>query len=347
MVEPDFEDLLPLGSFALIADIQYANIDDGKNFDSSKIRSFRQALRIAAEACEYYCSTGKSYSFGVALGDIIDLKSHRFNMVDECLEAVKCQTQRTGIPWHYLVGNHDLFCLSRESIRRLYLPDMPETATCDASRLYYTFTAPGLDTFRFIVLDPFEWSWVGAATPALKMAAIEALKRNPNLKYNATKDAYLSSDWLTGLKEEEMMFVPVGGGLGPDQLIWLQQVVNNAADRNEKCIVFSHLPCYRGCTSKKECCMFNCDEVLAVLHSRPRTVVAFFAGHDHNGGYDVDVQGIHHLVPPAPIDCVVGDTAFADVTLFRDHLQFAWFGSPPPAEILARPWPTEMYFDDN
>lgn len=90
--------------------------------------------------------------------------------------------------------------------------------------------------------------------------------------------------------------------------------------------------------------MFNSDEVLSVLHEFSGTVVAFFAGHDHTGGYDVDDHGIHHVIPPAPIDCQLGDSAFGEIFVHDDRLELRWFGSPPPDYALGKPWPKDLYY---
>jgi hypothetical protein len=42
-----------------------------------------------------------------------------------------------------------------------------------------------------------------------------------------------------------------------------------------------------------------------------KSVVAYFAGHDHEGGYCMDDTGIHHIVPPAPLECDEGQVGRA------------------------------------
>ena len=37
-----------------------------------------------------------------------------------------------------------------------------------------------------------------------------------------------------------------------------------------------------------------------------RQVGAVFAGHDHDGGYNVDAMDVHHIIPPAPLECALG-----------------------------------------
>lgn len=340
----DVETKPPLGMFAMISDTQYVNTDDGQCFDGTRARRYRQSLQITSAACEHYRSSGKTYSFGIILGDVLDGKAGKLGIVDECFQDILRETAKLPIPWHFLVGNHDLYVFSREEILQRYVPPIDATKHCTPTQLYYDFTCPGMDKIRFVVLDAFECSFMGAASEALTEQAIEYIKRNPNMIYDVEKKSWPTGDWLEGIEPELRMFTPFGGAIGSAQLQWLDDTLKRSSDAGERCIIFSHLPVYRECTYYVECCMFNCDEVLAVLHRYPGTVVAYFAGHDHTGGYAIDDHGIHHVIPPAPVDCALGDLAYGEVSVFSDHLRLDWWGSPPPDFALANPWPTRLEF---
>ena len=58
------------------------------------------------------------------------------------------------------------------------------------------------------------------------------------------------------------------------------------------------------------------DEQVLALLQRHVSVQAFIAGHDHDGGYAVDRAGIHHIIPPAPIEVEI-----IIVTLFNFNCQ--------------------------
>lgn len=65
------------------------------------------------------------------------------------------------------------------------------------------------------------------------------------------------------------------------------------------------------------------------------------------GGYAVDSNGIHHLIPPAPLECEVGQLAYGYLTLYSpsegtSYMDFNWVGKLP----VVRPeqWPTRLYF---
>jgi hypothetical protein len=48
--------------------------------------------------------------------------------------------------------------------------------------------------------------------------------------------------------------------------------------------------------------LWNDCEVLSAIQASGN-VVAYIAGHDHDGKYLVDSAGIHHITPPAPLEC--------------------------------------------
>ena len=85
------------------------------------------------------------------------------------------------------------------------------------------------------------------------------------------------------------------------------------------------------------------------MERHPSTVVAWFAGHDHDGGYAVDPStGIHHVIPCAPLECGAGEVSFGHVDAFVDRLEITWSGKTPyhgPSDTgLKEPWPKVLPF---
>lgn len=66
-------------------------------------------------------------------------------------------------------------------------------------------------------------------------------------------------------------------------------------------------------------------------------VALWIAGHDHDGQYSKCVDSVHHLIPPAPIECGVGEEAYGVLEVFRDRLQLAWVGREPSRPTVM-PW---------
>jgi len=61
----------PLFSFGLITDIQYADIDDGWDYNKTSARRYRNSLTLLQNAVEDWKQKGE-ISFVTQLGDIID-----------------------------------------------------------------------------------------------------------------------------------------------------------------------------------------------------------------------------------------------------------------------------------
>jgi len=64
----------PCFSFGAIADVQYADIENGTNFEKTAIRRFRQSPVILDKAVQAW--NEEQIAFIVQLGDLIDGKSH-------------------------------------------------------------------------------------------------------------------------------------------------------------------------------------------------------------------------------------------------------------------------------
>lgn len=67
------------------------------------------------------------------------------------------------------------------------------------------------------------------------------------------------------------------------------------------------------------CIAWNFDEILTLLQSH-KSVVCFMAGHDHDGGYYLDLAGIHHLTVEGVIETPPGSDAFGTVFVYEDKM---------------------------
>jgi len=92
-------------------------------------------------------------------------------------------------------------------------------------------------------------------------------------------------------------------------------------------IICSHLPLdFRAASFST--CMFDCDEVLKVIHEDGRgAVVAAFTGHYHGGGYHCDEEGLHHVTVQSPLESQEG--AYGWVEVFPDRLELVGKGAVP------------------
>jgi manganese-dependent ADP-ribose/CDP-alcohol diphosphatase len=339
---------LPRFSFGVIADLHYMEAEDGWNFDGSRRRRYRRSLDMLEQACEGFCGLGTR--FNVLLGDVLDGAAHKLGVHAQAVDAVLALTLesngggkiehnndrlnsgsdesshvgRQQGTWYAVVGNHEHYNFDRHEIHRRFIPQ--DDRNKSNRRLYYSFFP--LDGYRCIVLDSFDVSTMGGSTPELVKCAEELIRsRNHNC---ATGNPL----WFENLSEEFHRYIPCNGGLGEDQVAWLRGELDAAIASNEKCIIFSHIPLFMAATTPANV-VWNCEEVLALLHSTPvGTVLACIAGHDHDGGDAVDAHGIHHLVPHAPIECEENEVTYGAIHVYESHMYVQWFGRTPKKQ-----WP--------
>lgn len=202
-------------------------------------------------------------------------------------------------PVRHVVGNH---CL--DGGRELY------DRVVELERYYYDFEDGG---WRFVVLDGNDVS-------------IRDLPEDD--------PAYVAaSEYIAAAPQNEAW----NGAVGAEQLRWLRDTLARACAAGERVIVASHFPVLPE-AAKRSMVLWNHEEVLEVLEASP-CVVAYLAGHHHDGGY-AERAGIHHLTFPAMCDAPAGGTAYALVTLRGRHMYVSGFGTVPIRELLLREIPS-------
>ncbi|CAJ1420017.1 unnamed protein product [Effrenium voratum] len=272
----------------VIADIQYADCEDGSDFSGTERRYFRNALKVARRAVEQWNADGVD---AVAqLGDIIDGCNAGRGQSETALKAVLDVLAGSKAPRFDLIGNHELYNLRRESLEKSGLRLGP------GGQSYYT--AHLGDFWEGIFLDPYELALIGLPEDSPKF--LEAKKRmqrhNPQVLSGA-------KDWFSGLPVEKHRYVPYNGGISQEQLSFLDSALQSSEAEGRKVLVFLHVPLFEPATKAKTV-VWNAEEVLQVLHAKKDTVVAVFAGHDHDGGYAVDDAGLHHITMNSPLTAV-------------------------------------------
>ena len=307
----------PLFSFGVIADVQYADIPDGRSFLGVP-RYYRHSIAVLRRAVQRW-NGEKSVRFCINFGDIVD----GFCPKDRSLAAVQAVVREfdgfRGGPAYHMLGNHCLYNLPRSEL--VSVLRMPSSAS--AGRAYYDFSPwPG---YRFVVLDAYDFSAVGwPRDHPVSLAARRFLeKRNPNHDKNSP----------AGLAGTDRRFVMFTGGVGGVQLRWLDGVLRRAAGRGEKAVVCSHLPVHPGAASPTGL-MWNYGEVMDVVRRHGGCVVACLAGHDHKGGYAVDDRGVHHRTLEAALECPPGTDAFGHVEVYPDRLRLVGSDRMATTEML-------------
>lgn len=289
----------PLFSFGVISDVQYADIPDGRSFIGIP-RYYRHSILVLQRAVHQW-NNHKGHKFALNFGDIVD----GFCPKDQSLDAVRKVVEEfekfNGSIYH-MIGNHCLYNLPRNRL----LPIL-KIQNSDG-RAYYDFSP--FPEFRFVILDGYDISAIG--WPQDHPRTLEALKllqeKNPNTEKNSP----------VGLVGEERRFLMFNGGVGKEQLKWLDGILQEATEMKQKVVICCHVPLDPGATSQVAL-LWNYDEVMNLIH-RYNCVKVCLAGHDHKGGHSIDSHGIHHRVLEAALECPPGADAFGYVDVYNDRL---------------------------
>ena len=322
--------LRPLFKFGIIADVQYADSTDIPAFNGG-MRRYKQSLRIFEEAVN---SWPKDISCAVCLGDQLDGKTASTQTQSSCLSELLSIANTLQAPLHYCFGNHDYYTFNRTSLHKHFIPPMSSSigGACSPDKLYYDWAPfPG---WRFVLLDSYDVSLIGSSSlEHLDLAKAILKDNNPN-------DLSVGGGWFNNLPRDRYRYVPYNGAISQLQLSWLRSVLSKAEERNEKVVFFCHQPIYS--PNKPQSVVWNSEEILEIVHSFKNTFM-WIAGHDHGGQYVKDVYGLHHVVPPAPLECDEGGTAYGHIDVFEDKFVLNWTGKGPDSRSIL-PWPTTMNF---
>lgn len=191
----------------------------------------------------------------------------------------------------------------------------------------------------FVVVDAYDISLKSReVTSSQYQEAVRIIKSNTN---NPVCWEEGTGDYFSGLLEDEkdtpkMRFVPFNGGIGKQQLHWLEEVLFRASGAHDKVIIFSHIPIsdnnMSGLNKPSSCTLlYNYKEVLNLIsriNTPHKTVVAVFSGHQHEGAYGVENE-VHHVTFQSPLIFSHCAPTYATVQLYADHINITGSGGIP------------------
>eukprot|EP01060_Flectonema_neradi_P023940 TRINITY_DN3236_c0_g1_i1.p1 TRINITY_DN3236_c0_g1~~TRINITY_DN3236_c0_g1_i1.p1 ORF type:complete len:360 (+),score=68.71 TRINITY_DN3236_c0_g1_i1:64-1143(+) len=314
-----------LFQFGVIADVQYADIDNASNFSGTSFRRYRESLVALKYAVDAWIDASPQLKFVMDLGDIIDQVNETKGESIISLNKVLSEFSRIAAlcPVYHLVGNHELYNFGDTKMVEV-IPGM----TGSNNKLYHSFTVDGV---RMVVLNSYdEHVIIDVEAPANVEETFQKLEKvNPN---NLRGGRGAGVNWAANMTGEALRFMPYNGGVLQEQLDWLSDTLDDANEKNEKVIVFTHVPVYPG-SACATTLIWNYKEVVPILQKH-ENVVAVFTGHDHKGGYAIDETGIHYVTLPSPLS-VTGDikTAHAVVEVYPDRLFVRGEGVYPSREL--------------
>lgn len=306
-------------SFGVIADVQWADLDNGTNFSGTVKRCFRGALQTLRTAAKWWSE--KPPTFVAQLGDLIDGRNAASGQSAAAVDAALEPLRRLPCPTLNVVGNHELYNFNRTQLAELF--PAPATAAPGGTTFYYSVVpAPG---FRVIVLDGYRESVIlpeGASHDDARreIAATEQFQRAAaTLKANNPNDFSQPGDWGRGMSGLQRRFMPYNGALGEAQLAWLRGELAAAAAARERVIVLSHT-IFHPDACDGTTMAWDFPEALAAMHESG-VVLAVIAGHDHPGYYVRDSAGVHHLTFASPLNLGADGHAYGIVAVHDDHLE--------------------------
>jgi len=248
----------PLIRFGLITDVQYAQKPE-KFSSLRRLKRFSTALVSLTQAIDFFNT--QQIDFMIHLGDIIDGNDTEEQTQAEFAAVLESLSRiNPAIPTYHVIGNHCLSVDRTQLIRSLHIPPTG----------YYSFQ---LQNWRFVVLDTLEFS-------------LKWPEGSPNHQQ--------AKKWLEDHPNEENA-VTWNGGLTAVQQAWLEQELNDAKNLGERVLVFAHVPLLKeAIRGEGRHLLYDRDVILRLLDRFPGTVVGWFSGHYHEGGYALRNQ-CHHV----------------------------------------------------
>mmetsp|Transcript_61912 Transcript_61912/g.116556 ORF Transcript_61912/g.116556 Transcript_61912/m.116556 type:complete len:443 (+) Transcript_61912:55-1383(+) len=278
----------PLLRFGVVADIQYANVDDGFNFGGTQRRHHRGSLAMLDGAVGFWSE--RKVDLVCQMGDIIDGKAKAESDSDKDLQAVLATLNKVKpeVDFLHLIGNHELYNFDRVQLAaKLNTRRSGGHPVGSHGKEYYRVQP--CKGWRFLVLDPYQDAVIGLRQSPEEMERSGAIlaRNNPNFlpSGKGTKDG---SAWFDGVTGEARRFVPYNGGFGKPQLAWLAGELEDAGKAGDRVCLLSHSIVHpKACHGSTMAWDFN--EALGAIdvacRKWPGTVALVLSGHDHFGGY--------------------------------------------------------------
>lgn len=208
-------------SFGVISDIQYADHEDAlAKFPPIRMRYYRRGVEHLKLALDEFKRDGAE--FMLQLGDLIDGKNKAES--PQALKTLLDVLKDGELPVYHAIGNHDLYNFSHAQAVNNLMNSNGSSALVDKG--YYAFTSHGL---RLICIDCYDVAMLGrSSTDPEHSLGKEHLAINPNSDPNSP----------TGLEGDNRRFLLYNGGLGNDQMVWLENELKQAESANQSVILF-------------------------------------------------------------------------------------------------------------
>lgn len=250
------------------------------NCETAGSRFYRNSLDKLDECISLF-NNDKEIEFVVGLGDVIDRDFASFDSVNAILSKSKK-------PVFQVIGNHDL------EVEKEFLEQVP--AKIKLTETWYSFTKKG---WYFIFLNGNDVTFHSNNSEIVKQATEITEKLKEEGKPNP-------HDW--------------NGGVGPKQLEWLKNELQQAWTKNMKVAVFCHYPLL----PFEAHALWNSEDVLAVLEKFD-CVKIYLNGHNHAGNYAFQ-HGIHFVNLKGMVE-TEKENAFSIISFTDKQIEIEGFGT--------------------
>lgn len=212
----------------------------------------------------------------------------------ESFDKVNPIYNKLEMPHYHVLGNHD-FSVHDEKKGEVLIK-------MGLSSDYYDFEVKG---WRFVILNGNDISFHAypEGSERYKLAA-----------------AYYTQHKITSPKWN--------GAIGENQKRWLKQVLDKAANEEEKVILFCHFPVFPENVHN----LWNASEIIEIIEDY-HCVKAYMNGHNHEGNYGLK-NGIHYLTFKGMVD--TEENSYGMVKVNEDRLIVQGFGREENRTLVFR-----------
>ena len=332
------KNLKPICMFGCLSDIQYADCND-LHQKYKKSRYYRNSVNLVKQAVDDWKKIEKyedlKLSFILQLGDLIDGKCKAngdsiksMNMIlNELNKMFTNRREESSLNQVKILnawGNHEMYNFTRSYLVNTQL----NTArllnqNLDSNANYYSIKVTS--NLKLICLDMYEISILGYKENEQRF--VESLKILQDVNHN--KD--LNSG--NGLPKYHKQYVAYNGTISRTQYDWLDKELKQCESEGSKAIVSGHIPLHHKAANLKSTAWLS-NDILKLMRSFNGIVVAYLAGHCHDGGYFKDNSNIHHLTFKAIVETHPSSNSYATFKVFDDRILVDGVGEIPKFEIM-------------
>ena len=257
--------------------------------ETSGSRFYRNS-KTKIKECIDTINLHKDLKFIAGLGDLIDRNFSDFDDINTILSYSEHDI-------YHVIGNHDY------EVEKSQLGQV--AGKLGLTSEYYSFN---ISRWKFIFLNGNDITFQTIDPEKISLAE----KMTRKIKEKGGPNYY---EW--------------NGGIGKNQLNWLDKQLKQADRKNLKAVIFCHYPLL----PLEAHTLWNHDEVLGILKQHD-SVKLWINGHNHAGGYD-QLEKIHFITFKGMVE-TENENAFARITLTEKSIKITGYGREDTRELVVK-----------